>query len=163
IIGPFTEKWQLWQNASGSYAIVLRGTVLDAGSILEDLISFLVPAIGRVTVGHIQIDYSFAASSEASLHFGFALGTLLLLKDPKDGILVQLASKVPTGSQIYITGTAKEPPWRPSCAPISRTPPMRRQTRTTLTRPTSTHSRNRAMITMLRTLKNRFCNIGLAF
>src|SRR5262249_15209012 len=22
-IGPFTEKWQLWQNASGSYAIVL--------------------------------------------------------------------------------------------------------------------------------------------
>jgi hypothetical protein len=103
-IGPFTEKWQLWQNASGSYAIVLRGTVLDAGSILEDLISFLVPAIGRVTVGHIQIDYSFAASSEASVHFGFALGTLLLLKDPKDGILVQLASRVPAGSQIYITG-----------------------------------------------------------
>src|SRR5262249_14220734 len=90
-IGPFTEKWQLWQNASGSYAIVLRGTVLDAGSILEDLISFRVPAIGRVTVGHIQIDYSFAARSEASVHFGFALGTLLLLKDPKDGILVQLA------------------------------------------------------------------------
>src|SRR5215813_9555023 len=104
IIGQFTEKWQLWQNASGSYAIVLRGTVLDAGSILEDLISFLVPAIGRVMVGHIQIDYSFAASSEASLHFGFALGTLLLLKDPNDGILVQLASKVPTGSPIYITG-----------------------------------------------------------
>jgi Lipase (class 3) len=103
-IGPFTEKWQLWQNASGSYAIVLRGTVLDAGSILEDLISFLVPAIGRVTVGPIQIDYSFAASSEASVHFGFALGTLLLLKDPKDGILVQLASRVPAGSQIYITG-----------------------------------------------------------
>ena len=44
VIGQFTEKWQLWQNASGSYAIVLRGTVLDAGSILEDLLSFLVPA-----------------------------------------------------------------------------------------------------------------------
>jgi len=28
----------------------------------------------------------------------------LLLKDPKDGILVQLASRVPAGSQIYITG-----------------------------------------------------------
>jgi hypothetical protein len=61
VIGQFTEKWQLWQNASGSYAIVLRGTVLDAGSILEDLLSFLVPASGRLTVGHIQIDYSFAA------------------------------------------------------------------------------------------------------
>jgi hypothetical protein len=104
VIGQFTEKWQLWQNASGSYAIVLRGTVLDAGSILEDLLSFLVPASGRVTVGHIQVDYSFAASSGASVHFGFALGTLLLLKDPKEGILVQLASKVPPGSPIYITG-----------------------------------------------------------
>jgi hypothetical protein len=104
VIGQFTEKWQLWQNASGSYAIVLRGTVLDAGSILEDLLSFLVPASGRLTVGHIQIDYSFAASSDASVHFGFALGTLLLLKDPQDGILVQLASKVPPGSTIYITG-----------------------------------------------------------
>ena len=104
VIGQFTEKWQLWQNASGSYAIVLRGTVLDAGSILEDLLSFLVPASGRLTVGHIEIDYSFAASPDASVHFGFALGTLLLLKDPNDGILVQLASKVPTGSPIYITG-----------------------------------------------------------
>ena len=103
-IGQFTEKWQLWQNAAGSYAIVLRGTVLDAGSILEDLLSFLVPASGRLTVGHVQIDYSFAASSDASVHFGFALGTLLLLKDPQDGILVQLASNVPPGSSIYITG-----------------------------------------------------------
>jgi hypothetical protein len=104
VIGPFTEKWQLWKNTSGSYAVVLRGTVLDAGSILEDLISFLVPAIGRVTVGHVQIDYRFAAASEASVHLGFALGTLLLLKDPNDGILVQLANKVPAGSQIYIAG-----------------------------------------------------------
>jgi hypothetical protein len=104
VIGPFTEKWQLWQNGSGCYAISLRGTVLDAGSILEDLISFLAPASGRVTVGHIQVDYRFAASSDASVHFGFALGTLLLLKDPKEGILVQLASKVPPGSPIYITG-----------------------------------------------------------
>jgi hypothetical protein len=104
VIGPFTEKWQLWQNTSGSYGIVLRGTVLDAGSIFEDLISFLAPANGRMTVGNIQVDYRFSASSDASVHFGFALGTLLLLKDPKEGILVQLASKVPPASPIYITG-----------------------------------------------------------
>jgi hypothetical protein len=104
VIGPFTEKWQLWKNASGSYAIVLRGTVLDAGSILEDLISFLAPANGRVTVGHVQIDYSFAADSIASVHFGFALGTLFLLKDPTEGILVQLANRVAPGSTIYIAG-----------------------------------------------------------
>jgi hypothetical protein len=100
VIGPFTDKWQLWQNASGYYAIVLRGTVLDAGSMLEDLISFLAPASGQVTVGHIQVDYRFAASSAASVHFGFALGTLLLLKDPREGILVQLASKVPPGGSL---------------------------------------------------------------
>jgi len=104
VVGPFTEKWQLWQNSAGCYAIVLRGTVLDAGSIVEDLISFLTPANGRVTVGHIQVDYKFAADTEASVHFGFALGTLFLIKDPKEGILVQLASKVPAGSPIYITG-----------------------------------------------------------
>jgi hypothetical protein len=104
VIGPFTEKWQLWQSAGGAYAVVLRGTVMDAGSIIEDLISFLVPATGRVTVGHVQVDYKFAAVAEASVHFGFALGTLLLLKDPNDGILAQLASKVPAGSQIYLAG-----------------------------------------------------------
>jgi hypothetical protein len=104
VIGPFTDRWQLWKNASGFYAIVLRGTVLDAGSILEDLISFLAPANGRVTVGHVQIDYSFAANSNASVHFGFALGTLFLLKDPTEGILVQLANRVSAGSAVYIAG-----------------------------------------------------------
>jgi len=104
VIGPFTDKWQLWKNALDVYAIVLRGTVLDAGSIIEDLISFLAPANGRVTVGHVQIDYSFAATSNASVHFGFALGTLSLLKDPTQGILVQLANRVAAGSEVYIAG-----------------------------------------------------------
>ena len=57
VIGPFTEKWQLWKNDAGAYAVVLRGTVMTAGSIVEDLISFLAPAVGRLTVGHVQIDY----------------------------------------------------------------------------------------------------------
>ncbi len=104
VIGPFTEKWQLWKNTAGSYAIVLRGTVMTAGSILEDLISFLAPAIGRITVGHVQVDYKFAGHTDASVHFGFALGTLLLLKDPQYGILAQLADKVAQGSAIFIAG-----------------------------------------------------------
>ena len=163
IIGQFTEKWQLWQNASGSYAIVLRGTVLDAGSILEDLLSFLVPASGRLTVGHIQIDYSFAASSDASVHFGFALGTLLLLKDPKDGILVQLASKVPTGSPIYITGTVKEPPWPHCCGLTLRTPPMRPKKRIIPTRHMSTRSRSQATIIMPAILRAGFAILASPF
>jgi hypothetical protein len=104
VIGPFTEKWQLWQKASDTYAIVLRGTVPDPGSILEDLISFLMLAAGNLAVGPYQFDYKFAADPQASVHFGFALGTLLLLKDPANGILVQLAAKVPAGSQLYIAG-----------------------------------------------------------
>lgn len=34
----FNEKWQLWnKNGSNSYAIVIRGTVFEAGSILDAL------------------------------------------------------------------------------------------------------------------------------
>jgi hypothetical protein len=42
VIGQFTEKWQLWQNASGSYAIVLRGTVLDAQLLATKLRTYSV-------------------------------------------------------------------------------------------------------------------------
>jgi hypothetical protein len=156
VIGQFTEKWQLWQNASGSYAIVLRGTVLDAGSILEDLLSFLVPASGRLTVGHIEIDYSFAASPDASVHFGFALGTLLLLKDPNDGILVQLASKVPTG-------TVKEPRWPHCCGLTLPTPPMRPMKRIIPTRPMSTRSLSQATIIMPAILRAGFAILASPF
>jgi hypothetical protein len=38
------------------------------------------------------------------VHFGFALGTLFLLKDPTQGILAQLANKVAPGSAVYIAG-----------------------------------------------------------
>src|SRR5215472_4931568 len=75
VIGQFTEKWQLWQNASGSHA--LRGTVLDAGSILEDLLWFLRPTCGRFSVPPNRIDYGYATSSDPSLHVSFALRTIL--------------------------------------------------------------------------------------
>lgn len=50
-ISLFTEKWQLWRNSEGAFAIAVRGTVPDPGSIAEDLISFLAQAAGTVTVG----------------------------------------------------------------------------------------------------------------
>ena len=104
VIPPFTEKWQLWQNTAGAYATVIRGTVYDPGSILEDLLAFLALAAGSVTVGPYRIDYKFAAGSHASVTVGFALGALLILKDPANGILKQLAELVPAGSQIYVAG-----------------------------------------------------------
>ena len=97
---------QLWQNNAiySTYAIIVRGTGKSFGSVLEDFISFLAPATGAVTVAGVTIPYKFAADAKASVHVGFALGTLLLLKSPIVGILAQLAAKVPPGSNIYIAG-----------------------------------------------------------
>jgi Lipase (class 3) len=87
-----------------TYAIIVRGTGSDSfGSVLEDFLSFLAPATGTVTVGSVPIPYKFAADAKASVHVGFALGTLLLLKSPIVGILAQLAA-LPPGSNIYIAG-----------------------------------------------------------
>lgn len=104
VIPPFTEKWQLWQNAAGAFAIVVRGTVYDPGSIFEDLLAFLAQAKGSVTVGPNRIDYQFAADPHASVNVGFTLGALLVLRDPVNGVLAQLAAKVPAGSRIYVAG-----------------------------------------------------------
>jgi hypothetical protein len=70
----------------------------------EDLLSFLVAATGSVTLAGVTIPYKFAADPQASVHAGFALGTLLLLDAPIVGILTQLATRVPPGSNIYIAG-----------------------------------------------------------
>jgi hypothetical protein len=104
VIGTFDEKWQLWRSAAGPWAIALRGTVMRAGSIFEDLISILVGAAGVITVGPHPIPYRFAADPAAGVHLGFALGTLLLLKDPEHGILAQLAAHGVARTDVYITG-----------------------------------------------------------
>jgi hypothetical protein len=104
VIGTFDEKWQLWRSAAGPWAIALRGTVMRAGSIFEDLISILVGAAGVITVGPHAIPYRFAEDAAAGVHLGFALGTLLLLKDSEHGILAQLAARRIAPGEVYITG-----------------------------------------------------------
>jgi hypothetical protein len=103
-IGAFEDKWQLWKADGGTYAIALRGTVMKAGSVLEDLISVLVRATGRLTVDRQSVSFQFATDPAAGVHLGFALGTLLLLKDPVDGILARLGAEVGPGSDVYVTG-----------------------------------------------------------
>ena len=148
VIPPFTEKWQLWQNTTSAYAIVVRGTVYDPGSILEDLLAFLALAAGSVTIGPYRIDYKFAVDPHASVNVGFTLGALLVLKDLVNGILAQLADKVPAGSQIYVTGHSQGA----AVATLLRSYlqyAADRQTKTTPTRPMSTPSQNLATIIML--------------
>ncbi len=106
VIGPFENKCQLWQRtADKRFAIALRGTVAEGGSILEDLISLMIKAEGSLSVGGIHCPYKLASDVDAGVHLGFAAGTLLLLSNPTNGILAQLpAHGVVAGSDIYITG-----------------------------------------------------------
>ncbi len=103
--GPFQNRWQLWQTTvSGQYAVVIRGTVLEAGSIIEDLLSVMIPASGSLSLGSISLSYQFAADPLAAVHLGFALGTLYTLLDVEVGILPILLEQVPAGSEVFIAG-----------------------------------------------------------
>ncbi|HEU4734659.1 MAG TPA: hypothetical protein VFT22_42500 [Kofleriaceae bacterium] len=104
-IGPFDNRWQLWQDTSGTgdYAAVIRGTTSQTGSILEDLLAVMVPASGSVTLDDVSLSYQLAADPLAGVHLGFALGTLITLFDPA-GILLNLASYVPRGHGVFIAG-----------------------------------------------------------
>jgi Lipase (class 3) len=106
VIGPFDNLWQLWRRtADGVLAVAVRGTTMNAGSILEDLIALMIRSKGTLQLGPTHYDYQFAADPQADVHLGFSLGALLLLKDPVNGILSQLASNgVGAGSKVYVTG-----------------------------------------------------------
>jgi len=106
VIGPFDNMWQLWKRtADGAFAVVVRGTTMNAGSILEDLIALMIKGKGTLQLGGMQFDYQFAADPLADVHIGFALGALLLLKDPASGILAQFAKNgVGANSKVYVTG-----------------------------------------------------------
>lgn len=104
-IGLFDNKWQLWQDATAAnrYAVIIRGTTYNPGSILEDILSVMVPASGTLTLGKLAIDYQLADAPQAAVHFGFLLGTLTLLLDATNGIVAKL-STLPGNSDIYIAG-----------------------------------------------------------
>jgi hypothetical protein len=103
--GPFDNRWQLWRTAvSGQYAVVIRGTVYTAGSVIEDLLSVMIPAAGSLDLGPIKLSYQLAADPLATVHLGFTLGTFVTLLDPTVGILVQLIANVPRGSDVFVAG-----------------------------------------------------------
>ncbi|HLP67018.1 MAG TPA: hypothetical protein VK181_05815, partial [Rhizobium sp.] len=82
-IGSFDNKWQLWHDEIGSrYAVVIRGTTTNPGSILEDVLAVMVDASGTLNTGKLSVDYRLADEPLAAVHLGFLLGALLLLLDP---------------------------------------------------------------------------------
>jgi hypothetical protein len=107
VIGVFDNKWQLYQyseNQVTQYAILIRGTVDAAGSIIDDLLAVMIPATGSITVDSITLSYQLAADPLSGVHLGFALAALILLYDPVSGILVQSLKHVPIGSDVFVAG-----------------------------------------------------------
>ncbi len=102
-LGVFDNRWELWHDpvpGSGRFALLVRGTVQQAGSIIDDLLSVMLPAAGKI----MGRDYRFAGDSEAGVHLGFALAALVVLWDQTDGVLKKLPCLVPSGSEVYIAG-----------------------------------------------------------
>jgi hypothetical protein len=106
VLGVTDQKWQLWKNteAEGQYAIAIRGTVDTVGSVVEDLVSLMIPAKGTMTVGGWKFSYTLAEEPCASVHLGFTIGLGILLFDGKDGILVQLLERMGEIKDVFITG-----------------------------------------------------------
>ena len=105
-IGPFDNRWQLARDTStpGRYAILIRGTVEEAGSILDDLLSVMIPATGDFGFLGVDLDYQLARDPKAAVHLGFMLALYLLLYEPGQGIIDTLAQHCPGGSDIFIAG-----------------------------------------------------------
>ena len=82
-ISVFRNRWQLWKDAGGRTVVVIRGTDESAGGVAEDVLAVPISA----KLGSMPL---FSDDEKSAVHLGFALGALLLLLDPKKGILTKL-------------------------------------------------------------------------
>jgi Lipase (class 3) len=106
VLGDFDNKWQLWRGADDppTFAVVIRGTVAKARSILDDVLSVMIRGSGSLAIDSLRFSYRFAADPQATVHLGFALAALVLLHEPRDGILPRLLDACPSGSDLLIAG-----------------------------------------------------------
>ncbi len=112
-MGPFDNAWGLWQGVvdKGLYAVVIRGTVDNANSILEDALATTVFANGALNAPapdggqrHLLLATVSADNAQnAAVHLGFIWGAAILLYHKDLGILNQLG-RLPAGSRVLITG-----------------------------------------------------------
>jgi hypothetical protein len=105
-LGPFENKYQLWKNTEvpGQYALVIRGTVDQTGSIVEDLLSVMIPGSGSLSLGSIKLSYTLAKEPDAGVHLGFTLGLCFLLYDGLSGILAQLYARMGQVKELFVAG-----------------------------------------------------------
>lgn len=123
-MGAFDNRWQLWQRSGANeYAVVIRGTVDKPGSVIEDLLSVMIPASGILPVGSVGLPYKLADDPKAAVHLGFTLGLCILLYDPANGILTKLR-ELPTGSALFITGHSQGASTATLCRSFLRYSPL---------------------------------------
>lgn len=112
-LGPFNNAWSAWKSVQDSdlYAVVVRGTVGDFGSILDDVLatsvranSFLPVRAPDGSMNSLPLQLvSSAKAANAAVHLGFTWGAAILLYHRDEGILKYLLG-LPTGSKILIAG-----------------------------------------------------------
>ena len=147
VLGAFDNKWQLWRSAGDppKFAVVIRGTVAKARSILADVLSVMIRGSGSLAVDSLRFSYRFAADPQATVHLGFALAALILLHDPRDGILPGSATRARPAATCSSRAIARALPSPPSAARTWNTP--RSPARAGTTGPTSSRSRSPATTT----------------
>ncbi|MDE2255782.1 MAG: hypothetical protein KGL42_16165 [Betaproteobacteria bacterium] len=112
-MGPFDNAWAAWKSLQDEqlYAVVIRGTVDAASSILDDVLSTSIRANGALPVktpdGTMRsLPLSMVSTdnaADAAVHMGFIWGTAILLYHKDLGILKYLLG-LPAGSRILIAG-----------------------------------------------------------
>lgn len=107
-IGPWRNAWKLWKRAGAdnTYALVVRGTITNNDSIIEDVITTSLSAPSAMIKawddGYLSIRLADADGAETHLGFTYGLAVLLFAND--HGILRGLKANVPAGSKIYVAG-----------------------------------------------------------
>ncbi len=112
-MGPFDNAWAAWKSLQDEqlYAVVIRGTVDSASSILDDVLSTSIRANSALPVktpdGSMRrlplSMVSSANAANAAVHMGFIWGTAILVYQRQLGILKYLLG-LPAGSKILIAG-----------------------------------------------------------
>ena len=105
-LGPFDNLWEFWQKENGNqYAIVVRGTVDDLGSIIDDMLAITIMSDSFLEIGpqNKRLPLCFAPVEDGAVHLGFTWGAAILTFHKEKGILKELLN-IPDNSEIYITG-----------------------------------------------------------
>ena len=105
-LGPYDNAWQFWQKKGENlHTIVIRGTVYNTGSVIDDALATTIKSDGFLRVGpeKKRLPLLFSPVEDGAVHLGFSWGTAILTFHKEKGILQELL-KIPDRSQLYITG-----------------------------------------------------------